>query len=159
MTQEGTRAVNGTDAQMLVSVDQGTNWFRVEELISGSLQDNEGTVAADSHKFRTRSQTLPGRGTTSLTFSSNWLRKNDDEGTAKLREARRNRYKDVRLKVLAANEVGAEKLSVGGHVGSMNFNFNDAAAQTIDFTFQVNTLDDEALVTEEDLQQLGPLPD
>lgn len=154
MALQETKAVNGSDAKALVSLD-GTTYYRVEEVVSLE-QGNQGSdIPANSHKFPRREQSLPGRSSGSLTISCNLIRQNDDQGLKLLRQAYAQGLRTVYVKILSELSPGAEKFVVVGYVSSISYSFPDNAVQTANVQFKVNDLD-EGVVTSDDINEHGP---
>lgn len=151
-------ARNGSDGFLLVSLD-GQEYSRVEELVGADFTDTEGRVTANSHKFRRREQTVPGRDSGQLTINCNLLARDKDPGGRLLRQAKRDKLPRVYLKVLTAPDEGADRFDIIGSVGGMTWGIPDGAVQPLNFTFNVNAFDDTKQVTAQDLLELGDLPD
>jgi hypothetical protein len=155
MALQETKAVNGSDAKGLVSLD-GTTYYRIEEIVSMD-QGNQGSdIPANSHKFPRREQSLPGRSSGSLTINCNLIRQNEDQGLKTLRQAYSQGLRTVYVKILSELSAGAEKFTVIGYVSSISYSFPDNAVQTANVSFKVNNLE-EGVVSVDDINEHGPV--
>jgi hypothetical protein len=151
-----TKAINGSEGHLLVSLDSST-FYPIKELVTADFRDSGNPVAANSHGFPTRVQRVQGRSDGSLTINCNFLPPGEDPGADLLRQAYRNKTKNVYFRALFERRVGAQSFHLTGFVNDVSWGMPDAAVEPLNFTCPINAVNDQQQVTQADIDSLGPI--
>ena len=152
MVNGTTEAINGSESQMLASLDGATSWLHVTELTTESMDGTADRIGADSHDSRKRKQYIGGQSGEDITIACNNVP--SSAGQQLLEDVYFGRVgagdKTVYLKTLIQPKVGAVKytskcvVTKWGRSGANNTPqpFSMSFSVTGDLTRDLATLDD-----------------